>query len=208
MRERESSEPEQLTFGADPWAENILRWYFTEGESVGSPPSNFSAMASAMCPASGSHPDSSSWHVIKVSSKLTRQASEATEIDERLLAAVERSRPVRRALGHLSPEAQQILRDVFGPHGGKLPGLGPCAPAAWYTSRARVAFLASGEHRGFEAWLCRLCTKASTSGRGRSAKRGAVEAATAVAEIRAEAEKLIRMAVGAFSTSTRRGRMR
>jgi len=187
---------DDLALGIDSWAEGLLRWFFAEGETAGAPPSNFGSMIAAISIGCSDRPHAASsalgWTTIHVGSTRARQP---VQVDERALAAHARARPARRALSLLTDGEQAILRAVFGPHGGSLPGLGWAAPAAEWTASGRLAHLRSHSTHPFHAWLVRTCARAR--------KSGGAERET-IAEIRAEAEALVRTAVRTFATAARR----
>lgn len=127
------------------------------------------------------------------------------DIPDHQLAAASRTRRIDRALEDVGPQRAQVLRACFGPDATKLRGLGfasGVAPLTLAARRAWVAYRSSLSAPGpdvpscLEAWLVRLCDRAS-----RSSARGSDR--LLVVEIRREAEAAVVAAARAYSSVRR-----
>ena len=165
----------------DPRSAADLRWYWTWSDGELGMRSSFGPMVARLqCGGrSGGKP--------------------ITEIDDRVLEAAARARHISRALALLSNRDHVALRAAFGPSAPiePVPGLGLVAPVAPLTRCAWQAHRDSHTDRPIEEWLLRLAHRA--------AQRGDVAACDRVLarEIVAEAEVLLRHAVGAFGSARR-----
>jgi hypothetical protein len=127
------------------------------------------------------------------------------DIPEHQVRAASRARRIDRALEDIGAQRAAVLRACFGPTATQLRGLGfasGVAPLTLAARRAWVAYRASISAPGpdvpscLEAWLVRLCDRASRSG-----ARGTDRAL--VLEIRREAEAAALASARAYSAARR-----
>jgi hypothetical protein len=161
-----------------------LNWYWIWSEGEMSPPSNYSAMVSAISlgPRPASYP--------------------STEMDEGRLKAATHARLISRTLENVSNEDRRVLFGAFGPFARKLPVLGESAPIAALTRTAAAAHRASNTSRSFGDWLVRLCWRVSKHQGDKP-----IEDSATLHSIAGEARRVLEGALAAYhkAESKRRG---
>jgi hypothetical protein len=145
--------------------EQELADYFAAGDVI-SPPSNFGRMVAAIGARAESAGKSESWHVVTITGSQGMRANEqATEVDERMLRALDELRPIRRCLAALTGWRQDVLAAACKWDGRSGVGaFGARAGLAPLTMAARRAHLESHTTKPLEEWLqcvgARVCSGA------------------------------------------------